>query len=69
MKYLDESIERHSNKISESYIKKHKMFTDDFLEYHIENYYNDNPIPIEQRPTVWINVSNLLNKHYELQSK
>jgi hypothetical protein len=69
MKYSDESLDQYAKEISESYIKNNKVLTDDLLESHIENFYENDPIPIEQRPTMWVNVSNLLNKHYESQPK
>ena len=65
MKYSDELLDSHAKLIFDSYTCKNKMYTEDFLELHLEEYYSNNPIPIENRPTVWLNVSNLLEKHYE----
>lgn len=65
MKYSDESCDNHIKSIVDSYISKNKVFTEDLLEDHVENYYINNPVIIEKRPSIWLSVSNLLEKHYE----
>ncbi|CAK0760603.1 hypothetical protein CCP1ISM_90030 [Azospirillaceae bacterium] len=67
MKYSDESLNGHVKAIVDSYTSNNKTFTEDLLEDHLENYYSNNPLPIENRPSMWMNVSNLLEKHYELR--
>lgn len=65
MIYLDESLEDHIKAIFAGYVKINNRFTDDLLECHIDDYYSNNPLPIDQMPNVWLKVSNLLENHYE----
>jgi hypothetical protein len=56
------------NEIVNGFIKLNKIYTDNLLEFYLEEYYSNNPIPIEKRPMIWIKVSNLLESHYGIQS-
>jgi hypothetical protein len=68
MIYLNEVIEYNVISIFGEYVKKYPKFSEDLLECCTEEYYINNPIPVEKRPCIWMNVSNLLNKHYEHKS-
>jgi hypothetical protein len=68
MIYLDEMVEHNVKSMFDEYVRKYPKFSEDLLEYCVEDYYSNNPVPVEKRPCIWMNLSNLLNKHYEYKS-